>query len=164
MRERNMKSPEIDRVAKAKEILSNIRYVTIASASSDAEPWGTPVLAVFDEHYNCYWTSLNNTQHSRNIRENPRVYLTCFDSTVLPGDGGGVYIQARAMEVIDPDEIAHATTLLYARKNKPTREAGEFLGDSLKRMYKATPQKFWISLDIDVKNDRMRAKKEIALV
>lgn len=154
---------DIDRVAKAKEILSSIRYITIASASNDAEPWGTPVLAAFDEHYNCYWTSLSNTQHSKNIQENPRIYVTCFDSTVLPGEGGGVYIQARAAEVSDPVEITHAAELLYARKNKSARKAEEFLGGSLKRMYKATPQKFWISLDIDVKNDPMRAKKEITL-
>jgi|CXWL01.1.fsa_nt_gi uncharacterized protein YhbP (UPF0306 family) len=152
---------EIDRIAKAKEILSNIRYVTIASASGGAEPWGTPVFAVFDEQYNCYWTSLNNTQHSRNIQENSRVYLTCFDSTVLPGEGGGVYIQAHATEMSDPVEIACAVELLYARKNKPIRKEEEFLGDSLKRMYKASPQKCWISLDIDVRNDPMRAKKEI---
>jgi nitroimidazol reductase NimA-like FMN-containing flavoprotein (pyridoxamine 5'-phosphate oxidase superfamily) len=154
---------DIDRVTKAKEILSNIRYVTIASASSEAAPWGTPVLAVFDDQYNCYWTSLNNTQHSQNIQENPRVYLTCFDSTVLPGEGGGVYVQAQAAEMTDPVEITHAAELLYARKNKSVRKAEEFLGDSPKRMYKAIPQKFWINLDVDVKNDPMRAKKEIIL-
>ncbi len=150
-------------MAKAKEILANIRYVTIASASSAAEPWGTPALAVFDDQYNCYWTSLHNTQHSKNIQENPRVYLTCFDSTVLPAEGGGVYIQAQAAEMTDPAEITKAAELLYARKNKPVRQAEEFLGDSLKRMYKATPQKFWINLDVDVKNDPMNSKKEINL-
>jgi uncharacterized protein YhbP (UPF0306 family) len=154
---------DIDRVARAKEILSSIRYVTISSASKDAEPWGTPVLVVFDEQYNCYWTSLNNTQHSRNISENSQVYLTCFDSTVLPGDGGGVYIKAHAAEMTDAGEISRAALLLYARKGKPVREATEFLGDSLKRMYKATPKNFWITLDIDVKNDPLRTKKEITL-
>ena len=154
---------DIDRIAKAKEILANIRYVTIASASSEAEPWSTPVLAVFDDQYSCYWTSLNNTQHSKNIQENGRVYLTCFDSTVLPGEGGGVYMQALAEEMTDPTEINRAAELLYTRKGKPVRKAEEFLGDSLKRMYKATPQKFWINLDVDVKNDLMRAKKEIIL-
>ena len=150
-------------MTRAKEILSNIRYVTIATASKEAEPWGTPVLAVFDEQYNCYWTSLSNTQHSKNIQENPRVYLTCFDSTVLPGNGGGVYIKARAEEMTIPVDIARAAELLYARKNKEVRKADEFLGDSLKRMYKATPENFCINLDVDVKDDPMRVKKEIIL-
>lgn len=158
-----MDSPEIDHVAKAKEILANIRYVTIATASKMAEPWGTPVLAVFDEQYNCYWTSMNNTQHSHNIQENPRVFLTCFDSTVLPGEGGGVYMEAQAMEMTDFTEITGAAELLYARKNKPVRNAEEFLGDSLKRMYKAAPKKFWITLDEDAKNDPLKAKQEINL-
>ena len=155
---------DIDRVAKAKEILNNIRYITISSASSEAEPWGTPVLAAFDEQYNFYWTSLNSTQHSKNIQDNPRVYLTCFDSTALPGEGGGVYIKARAEEMTDLSEIKRAVEVLYTRKNKPLRQAEEFVGDSVKRMYTATPEKFWISLDIDVKNDPMRAKKEINLI
>ncbi len=155
---------DIDRATKAKEILATIRYITIASASRDAEPWGTPVLAAFDDAYNCYWTSLSNTQHSQNIRENPRVYLTCFDSTVSPGGGGGVYIQGYAMEISDSDEIAQAVRLLYARKNKPERTAEEFLGDSSKRMYKAVPQKAWVNLDEDVKYDPLFAKKEIRLL
>ncbi len=149
--------------AAAKEILAAIRYVTISSASRDAEPWGTPVLAAFDDTYTCYWTSLNTTQHSKNIIENPRVHLTCFDSTAAPGECGGVYIQAHATEMTDPVEITRAVQLLYARKNKPARDASEFLGDSPKRMYKAVPQKTWISLDADVKKDPLTAKREIVL-
>lgn len=159
-----MESPEIDRVARAKEIFSNIRYITISSASVEGEPWGTPVLAAFDEQYNFYWTSLNNTRHSKNIEENSKVYLTCFDSTVLPGEGGGVYVKAQASEITDLVEIERAMELVYARKNKPNRGVEEFQGDSIKRMYKAIPEKFWISLDIDVKNDPMNHKKEITLL
>lgn len=158
-----MELSDTDRIAKAKEILAQILYVTISSASTGAEPWGTPVLAAFDEAYNCYWTSLNNTQHSKNIAENPKVYITCFDSTVLPGDGGGVYIKAEAVEMTDAEEMRRAVEVLYTRKNKTIPRADAFLGDSIKRMYKATPQKFWVSLDADVKNDPMRAKKEIDL-
>ena len=158
-----MKTSDIDRTAKAKEILSNIRYITIASASSGAEPWGTPVLAAFDQQFNFYWTSLNSTQHSKNIRENPSVYLTCFDSTVLPSDSNGVYIKALATEVSDPDEIAKAVDLVYTRKGKPKREVSEFLGDSPKRVYKAVPEKCWVNLSFDVKNDPENAKKEISL-
>ncbi len=159
-----MQTPEIDRVAKAKEILATIRYVTLSSSSKEAEPWGTPVLAVFDNEYRCYWTSLKDTQHSKNITENPRVYLTCFDSSVEPGVGGAVYVQAHASEMSDPVEIAQAAELLYARKNKPVHKSEEFLGDSLKRMYMAVPHKAWINLDVDVKNDPMRAKREITLL
>jgi len=92
------------------------------------------------------------------------VYLTCFDSTVLPSDSNGVYIKAHGAEISDPDEIAHAIELVYSRKGKPKREVSEFLGDSPKRVYKAVPEKCWVNLNVDVKNDPENPKKEIRLL
>lgn len=155
-----MNTPHTDA---AKEILKAIRYITISSASRTGEPWGTPVLAAFDDAYACYWTSLKTTQHSQNIQENPRVYLACFDSTQTSGESGGVYIQAFATELSDPAEITRAAALLYARKNKPPRNAEEFLGDSPKRMYRAIPHKAWVTLNADAKVDPGNAKREITL-
>lgn len=74
-----------------------------------------------------------------------------------------MYIQADAIEMNDSVEIARAAELLYARKGKSARSVDEFLGNSLKRMYKATPHKFWINLAVDVKNDPTNAKREITL-
>ena len=153
----------MDRVARAKEIISQIKYVVIATASKDAQPWNTPVTAAFDETYNFYWTSMANTQHSKNIRENANVYIVIFDSTVPQNEGGAVYVKAVARELTDPAEITSASKILYARKQKPPRGVEEFVGDSPKRLYKAAPEQTWVNLDEDLKDPTKNPKIEISL-
>jgi nitroimidazol reductase NimA-like FMN-containing flavoprotein (pyridoxamine 5'-phosphate oxidase superfamily) len=154
----------MDRALKAKEIISAIEYITIATASTAGEPWNTPVTAAFDEQYNFYWTSMAQTQHSKNIRENPRVHVVIFDSTVPQGSGGAVYMKGSAKELSDPADIALAAALVYRRKNKEPRPIEEFMNESPRRLYKITAEKFWVNLDEDVKADPVNAKKEISLV
>lgn len=154
----------MDRVARAKEIIEKNRYITLATATLDAEPWSTPVTAAHDEVYNFYWTSMAQTQHSQNIRTNPRIYFSIFDSNAPLGEGGGVYIKARAFELVDPEEIKKAAIILYAAKSKAARGPEEFLGDSSKRMYKAMPEQIWVNLDEEVRNDPVNVRKEISLV
>lgn len=153
----------MDRSARAKEILSNLRYITIATATKDGQPWNTPVFASYDERYNFYWASWTGTQHSQNIRENPNVFLVAYDSTVPEGSGEGVYVKATAEELNDPDDITRALTCFYARKNKTPRRPEEFMGEYPRRMYKAVPEKFWVNFDIDVKGNPIDTRKEIAL-
>jgi len=155
---------DIDHAAIAKEVISRIRYVTIATASKEAVPWNTPVTAAFDEHYNFFWTSWVGTQHSQNIRDNPAIFIVIFDSTSPVGVGGCVYIQAKAMELIDQSEIDHAAAHVYQRKNKTPRPSEEFLGESPRRMYKAVPEKVWISMEEDVKKDFTNTRREISLI
>ena len=155
---------EIDRIAEAKKIISKIIYITIATVSKDAEPWNTPVTAAFDEQYNFYWTSMSATQHSQNIRANPNIFIVIYDSTASSGSGGGVYLKAKAVELSNLEEIAQAAAYVYTRKNKTVKDVEEFIGESPKRMYKAVPEKVWVNLDIDVKNDPMNVRKEITLV
>jgi len=154
----------MDRPAKAREIIEKILYVTIATASKDGQPWNSPVFAAYDEHYNFYWTSWAGTQHSQNISENPKVFLLIYDSTVPQGQGEGVYIKATAGEMTYPVEMEHAVSLLYKRKGKEPRKVEEFLGESPRRLYKATPKQCWVNLDIDVKSNFIDTRKEISLV
>jgi hypothetical protein len=153
----------MDRAEKAKEIISKLLYITVATATPNGLPWNSPVFAAFDENYTFYWTSWPGTQHSQNITANPHVFLVIYDSTVPQGQGEGVYIQANALEVTDIKDIQRGSDILYARKGKPTRDAKEFLGDSPRRMYKAVPEKAWVNLDIDVKNSFIDTRKEIVL-
>jgi len=42
---------------RAKEIISKIIYITIATVSRDGLPWNTPAYSSFDENYNFFWVS-----------------------------------------------------------------------------------------------------------
>ena len=152
---------------KAKRIIQKILYITIATCSRNGQPWNSPVYSAFDENYNFYWASWKENQHSENIEENNRVFLTIYDSTVAEGTGEGVYIQAKAVMLADPKEIEHALIYLDGRINKKkdskTRIA-EFQGDKPRRIYKAVPEKVWMNDVGEVNGNYIDKRVEVDLL
>lgn len=128
---------------RAKGILEKIIYATVATSSKNGQPWNSPVRCVYDKGLNIYWFSDKEGQHSKNVRENENVFIVIYDSTVPEGDGEGVYIQAKALEVTDPEEITHARRIKKGADY--SRSANDFLGDAVRRVYKAVPQKIWMN-------------------
>ena len=155
----------MDNITKAKEIISKIIYITIASSSKDGQPWNSPVYSAFDNQYNFYWASWKENQHSKNIAENPNVFIVIYDSTVPQGTGEGVYIKAKAYELSDEEEIKLALATLYTRKNQnpQKRSPKEFRGDYPRRVYKAVPEKFWVNDDGEVRGNYVDTRIEIKL-
>ena len=147
----------------AKEIIEKILYITIASVSKDGVPWNSPVYSSHDEEYNFFWASLHQSQHSRNIKENNRVFIVIYDSTVPEGTGEGVYIQAKVYELSDEKEITHASKYHYGRTNKEPRPASDFVGDQRIRMYKAVPEKVWTNTYDKVDGRNVDGRIEISL-
>lgn len=127
---------------RAKEILEKIIYATIATAGNDGKPWNSPVRHVYDSDLNIYWFSDKENQHSRNVRDNEDVFIVIYDSTVPEGDGEGVYIQAKAAELNDPEEIRLARRI---KKGVDMDAPDDFMGDAIRRVYKAVPQRVWMN-------------------
>jgi nitroimidazol reductase NimA-like FMN-containing flavoprotein (pyridoxamine 5'-phosphate oxidase superfamily) len=136
-----------EHLERARRIVREIKYITIASASKDGQPWNSPVYSAFDHDYNFYWASDRGGQHSRNIRENPRVFLAIYDSTVPEGTGKGVYVQAIAAELTDPIDIQRGLDQLDKRVGKPPHSPEQFMGKMPRRVYRATPQRVWVNED-----------------
>ena len=149
---------------RAKEIISKIIYITIASVSKEGQPWNTPVYSAFDEQYNFFWASWKEDEHSKNIRDNSQVFIVIYDSTVPEGTGRGVYVKAKAFELSDSREIKHALNYLYKRKNKTSRKVEEFLGEHPRRVYKAVPEKFWINQDSEVNGNFVDTRVEVRIL
>lgn len=147
----------------AKKIIEKILYITIASVTPEGLPWNSPVYLAYDKNYNFYWASWKDNQHSKNIRNNPNVYIVIYDSTVPEGTGQGVYIQAKAYELTSLKEIAKALLLLYSRKGKNPRKVIEFLKRYPRRIYKAVPEKFWINVDAEIGGKFVDKKVEVKL-
>ena len=136
------------KIEQAKEIIEKILYITIASVNSDGQPWNTPLYSAFDKDLNFYWFSDRNSQHSRNIRNNEKVFLVIYDSTVPEGTGEGVYIQALAHELNDEDEAINALRVMDERVGRTRdRNFEKFSGDAPLRVYCAMPKKIWANLD-----------------
>ncbi len=155
-----------DMEEKAKKIIQKIIYITIATVTKDGNPWNSPVSSAYDNKYNFYWASDKNGQHSKNIRENPNVFLVIYDSTMPEGTGEGVYIQAKAYELTNETEIQHALDTGYKRKGESGHhhEPNEFLGEFPRRFYKAVPEKFWMNGDGDVNGNYIDIRLEVNLL
>lgn len=152
-----------DLTNKAKRIISKILYITIATCTKAGKPWNSPVYSAFDENYNFFWASDQNSQHSKNIKENNQVFIVVYDSTVPEGTGEGVYIQARAFELIDKEEITQALNYLDGRVNKKPHTSDQFLGEMPRRVYKAVPEKFWVNDDGEINGNYIDVRHEVKL-
>ncbi len=128
---------------RAKNILATIRYATIATASKAGKPWNTPVAHTFDDNLNLYWVSDKENQHSRNVRENVDIAIVIYSSTVPAGSEEGVYFEAKAVELSDPDEIRFMRRIKKGADYDEPADA--FLGDAVRRVYKATIVSAWMN-------------------
>lgn len=128
---------------RAAEIVKQIKYATLATVTPEGVPWNSPVAHDWDEDLNIYWVSDKQGQHSINVADNGRVFIVIYDSTVPEGEGEGVYIQAYAEKVTDPNEILRVRRIQKGEDFQA--EEGELLDDSIRYMYKAVPEKLWIN-------------------
>ncbi|MCB0323583.1 MAG: pyridoxamine 5'-phosphate oxidase family protein [Bdellovibrionales bacterium] len=133
-------------VDRAKELLSKLEYINVATVSPAGLPWNTPVYARHDALLNFYWSSWKNAQHSLNLKTNENVFFTLYDSTRMRGDNNRrcLYFQGHAAEVEATSEIELVLPLLYPEE-PAEQDAGKFVGDSLRRLYKARPIAVWLN-------------------
>jgi hypothetical protein len=102
--------------------------------------------------------------HSRNIRLNPDVFLVVYDSTVPEGTGEGVYIKAKAYELVSEREIETALQCYYGRANKTPPSPSFFLGSRPRRIYKAVPEQIWMNDLKEVDGTIVDVRVEIHLI
>jgi len=132
-----------DLITQAHTVIDNNLYINIASVSVDGKPWNTPVYAVHNNQLTFYWRSWINAQHSQNILTNPKVCIAIYDSSKPLGTNhlGCVYLEAESFEVTDETEIAQALEM-FTNNNLTVND---FMGDNVKRVYKAIPTKCWLN-------------------
>jgi nitroimidazol reductase NimA-like FMN-containing flavoprotein (pyridoxamine 5'-phosphate oxidase superfamily) len=135
---------------KARKMIAENIYLTLATASKDGVPWISPLMFAYDSNYNLFWPSGKDALHSQLLRSNPKVAISIFDSHAPEGTGNGVYMTAEACEVSE-DELPYAINVLYSRKypdpvvrQQRGRKPEDFSGESPRRLYMATPEKVYI--------------------
>lgn len=153
----------MDPSERAKEIISKIIYITVATVSKDGHPWNAPVFAAYDKNYNFYWGTYKESQKSKNILSNKNIFLVIYDSNAAPGTGEGVYIKAIATEMDNPKEIEFAHKLLSDRHIAPYWKLEQVQGNRPIRLYKAVPQKVWINTEGEVDGNYIDTRTEIEL-
>lgn len=142
-----------DYVRNAASILAKLHYLTLATSSQDGQPWNTPLGFKTDEDLNFYWVSEYSKQHSKNIKENGSVFIVIYDSDIPEEKGEAVYVKALAQELNMPEDIKYVRRLL---KGTDEDALEKLSGESLRRAYRATPQKIWINGPKDSDPDTWR--------
>jgi hypothetical protein len=137
--------------------------VTIATASRSGEPWNSPVFSAFDARYRFFWASDQQAQHSRNIAENPLVFLVIYDSTVPALAGEGVYVRARATPLTDREEVREALAHLAGRIGEEPASPDQFLAEMPRRVYRATPERMWRNADGERNGQFVDVRREVDL-
>lgn len=130
---------------RARAIVEKIKYLTVATVDVDSNPWNAPVFGFCDSDFNCYWGSYIRTQHSKNIEENGKVYITIYDSTVAPGEGEGVYIRGIGKRIEEIEEIVRIYNLMKKRHDNHFWPLEAMSGDGPIRFYKAAREHVWVN-------------------
>jgi putative heme iron utilization protein len=133
------------RIKRAKELLKTMRHAALATVSPDGSPHNSPVFSTWDSDLNFYWASGPQTQHSRNIAKDPRVFVVVFDSI---GKGGGLYMKGEAVE-LTAAALPAALAVVNANRVRWGRDpasADYYQGDSPQRLYKATRHTAWVNV------------------
>ena len=144
----------MDAVSHALTLLAENRYVVLATADADGNPWATPVWFAHDGLDRLVWVSWPGAQHSQNIAARPDVALTVFDSGVTPGDGAAFYATARAARVPRPAGRRRTRDLRRAFAGpEPDQSFGSWerarvTGEARLRLYVADVVDAWV-LDQD---------------
>ena len=121
----------------ARAIIDAGRYMTLATADADGVPWATPVWYAPDGYSELLWVSNPDARHSRNLAERPQLGIVIFDSTVTPGDGQAVYMEATATQVTEGLDVFSARSVAQGM------EAWDTLPDRL-RLYRAVVSQHWM--------------------
>lgn len=151
---------------RALELLSGPPYFNVATERG-GQPWNSPVWAARDNDLNLYWSSWIKAVHSENIADNPRVFLTLFDSTRKRGTNNlrCLYLRCTATAVDDSAEAEKAFALVYPGEPVALED---FLGSGQKRFYRATPLQAWLNClserELSPSTVKMRAEVPLALL
>ena len=129
---------------KAKRIVLENQYMAVATSDGN-NPWSSPLYYSVDEFFNFYFVTSYKSRHSKNLRVNPRIALSIYNSTLPPDKVDGVKIEGTANKV-SILEFPKAA-LFYFRKRfgdpkkrkKSILELSKYSGIGLHRLYKIIP-------------------------
>ena len=100
-----------DAVAMARRVIGSTMYLTLATADGAGTPWASPVWYAPDGYRELLWISYPDARHSRNLAERPQLAIVIFDSTVTPGSGQAVYMEATAAQTDEGIDVFSARSV-----------------------------------------------------
>jgi pyridoxine/pyridoxamine 5'-phosphate oxidase len=136
--------------AAARSIIDEIAFMTLATVDGDGVPWASPVWFAHADYADFLWISRLETRHSQNIVSNPRIAIVIFDSRTPIDTGRGVYLEAKASEVVDDAEVARIMAVFSERsvaQGGSAWTAAEVRAPADLRPYRATVLKAFLGVN-----------------
>jgi nitroimidazol reductase NimA-like FMN-containing flavoprotein (pyridoxamine 5'-phosphate oxidase superfamily) len=128
----------------AQEIVDGARYMVLATADEDGVPWASPVWFAPDGYTEFLWVSREDTRHSRNLAVRPRLSIVIFDSSVPLGTGEGVYMDALAQQVDEPEAAIEVFSRRSVAQGGGEWTVADVSPPAEPRLYRATATERWI--------------------
>ena len=111
--------------ALARRIIDSNLYMTLATADGGGRPWASPVYFAPADYREFLWVSVPEAQHSQNIAARPEVGIVIFDSTVQPGTGRAVYVDAGAEELTGHADFDRCLAAFNSRLEDPSTQGAK---------------------------------------
>ncbi|MBV5257880.1 pyridoxamine 5'-phosphate oxidase family protein [Synechococcus moorigangaii CMS01] len=139
------KATDPEAIALVQDLLDTQIYCHLSTCSPDGFPWSSPLLFVWDQGLNLYWSSAIAAQHSQNLLKNQgRAMVTVYDAPRIKA----VFLAGTATELTALAPLKQVLTQFDQRAQRPTpRQTADYLGPSPRRMYQFSVQQAWVSGD-----------------
>jgi uncharacterized protein YhbP (UPF0306 family) len=102
----------MDTVKMAKDIIFSNRFLTLSTSDRNGSVWSTPLSYSVDSECNFYFTTAVDSIHINNIRDNPYVAFSIFDSTRKVSDVDGLQVKGVVGEV-ERDKLKEVVESFY---------------------------------------------------
>ena len=151
---------------KAARILKEQWFCVLGTASTEAEPWVTPVFFNYDQSYRFVWESNREAHHSKLIAANPSIAIVVANFASHDADEA-VYLTCKAREV-PPDGLTEALDVYlnggHPRQTKVERKVEMYLEEQPLRLYEARPESaYLLVVTFDEEGHRIDRRQQISL-
>ncbi len=136
------KDPEELRTIAASIVDSN-RFMTLATADADGQPWASPVWYAPAEYRRFFWVSSPAATHSRNLAVRPDLAIVIFDSHEA-GGWKALYMTAVAEELDDVDDGIQIFSRRSIEQGLPVWTREDVLDPARHRLYRATASQHFV--------------------
>ncbi|MDE1860682.1 MAG: pyridoxamine 5'-phosphate oxidase family protein [Candidatus Micrarchaeota archaeon] len=139
----------------AKRLISDNKYMVVATSDKDGNSWAATVFYVYDKKYNFYFLSAVDSRHCEFINKNPKVAFVIFDANQPIGHSEGIQALGRASFVKDrelEEVIKLYSNRLFPKSTIPpgTRYPKENYGEASEfRFYKIEVSNLYVTGTID---------------
>jgi len=121
-----------------KKVLDEAFLMSLATVD-ESGPWVSDLIFIYDDDFNIYWLSQENTRHSQAILKNNQVAASITVSNNQGEDNIGLQLEGQA-EKLEGDDLKLAMKHCLKRKKTPPEKEGEIL-DPRESWHKLTPEK-----------------------